>query len=60
MERPTRTLGYLLAQTPTQLIDQVAGNLGRSGCAEFIVSRQITWPAEGAHDRRRSCQLQFG
>jgi len=30
VERPTRTLGYLLAQTPTQLIDQLAGNLGRS------------------------------
>jgi len=31
VERPTRTLGYLLAQTPTQLIDKLASNLERSG-----------------------------
>ncbi len=28
---PTRTLGYLLAQTPPQLIKQLATNLGRTG-----------------------------
>lgn len=31
VERPIRTLGYLLAQTPAQLINQLAGNLERSG-----------------------------
>lgn len=30
VERPTRTLGYLLAQTPRQLIKELGGNLGRS------------------------------
>lgn len=31
VDRPTRTLGYLLAQTPRQLIKEVGRNLGRSG-----------------------------
>lgn len=31
VERPTRTLAYLLAQTPQQLIKNLGGNLGRSG-----------------------------
>lgn len=31
VERPIRTLGYLLAQTPRQLIKELGGNLGRSG-----------------------------
>jgi len=31
VERPARTLGYLLAQTPQQLIKKVGANLGRSG-----------------------------
>lgn len=30
-EQPTRTLGYLLAQTPQQLIKELGTNLGRSG-----------------------------
>jgi hypothetical protein len=30
-EKPTRTLGYLLAQTPQQLITQIATNLERHG-----------------------------
>jgi hypothetical protein len=30
-ERPRRTLGYLLAQSPQQLIQQLATNLGRAG-----------------------------
>jgi hypothetical protein len=30
-DRPTRTLAYLLAQTPHQLIEELARNLGRSG-----------------------------
>jgi hypothetical protein len=30
VERPTRTLGYLLTQTPQQLIKELGGNLGRS------------------------------
>ncbi|MBI4728734.1 MAG: hypothetical protein HY775_04435 [Acidobacteria bacterium] len=30
-DRPTRTLGYLLAQTPRQLIDALGANLERSG-----------------------------
>ena len=31
VERPTGTIGYLLAQTPRQLIKQLGDNLGRSG-----------------------------
>ncbi|MBI4499911.1 MAG: hypothetical protein HY700_02000 [Gemmatimonadetes bacterium] len=31
VERTTRTLAYRLSQTPTQLINDVAGNLGRGG-----------------------------
>lgn len=31
IERPVRTLGHLLAQTPRQLIDELGANLGRSG-----------------------------
>lgn len=31
IERPTRTLGYLLAQTPRQLINEVGTNLSRAG-----------------------------
>jgi hypothetical protein len=31
VDRPRRTLGYLLAQTPQQLIEELGGNLGRSG-----------------------------
>jgi hypothetical protein len=31
VERPTRTTGFLLAQTPRQLIKELAGNLGRGG-----------------------------
>ncbi|MBI3648619.1 MAG: hypothetical protein HY240_07725 [Actinobacteria bacterium] len=31
VERPTRTLGHLLAQTPQELIRELGGNLGRSG-----------------------------
>lgn len=31
VERPTRTLGYLLAQTPQQLIEELGGNLRRTG-----------------------------
>lgn len=31
VERPTRTIGHLLAQTPRQLIKEVGANLGRSG-----------------------------
>jgi hypothetical protein len=30
VERPTRTIGYLLAQTPLQLIEKLGGKLGRS------------------------------
>jgi hypothetical protein len=31
VERPTRTIGHLLAQTPRQLIKEIGANLGRSG-----------------------------
>ncbi len=31
VERPTRTIGHLLAQTPRQLIKEVGANLGRGG-----------------------------
>lgn len=31
VDRPTRTLGHLLAQTPQQLIEQTGANLGRAG-----------------------------
>jgi hypothetical protein len=31
VDRPRRTFGYLLAQTPQQLIDRLGGNLGRAG-----------------------------
>ena len=31
VDRPTRTLGHLLAQTPQQLIEQLGANLGHAG-----------------------------
>ncbi len=40
VERPTRTLGYILAQTPQQLIKELGGNLGRSG-----IDYALTGPA---------------
>jgi hypothetical protein len=39
-ERPTRTLGYLLAQTPTQLIHQLGADLEQSG-----ITYGLTGPA---------------
>lgn len=40
VDRPTRTLGYLLAQTPQRLITKLGSNLGRDG-----IDYAVTGPA---------------
>jgi hypothetical protein len=42
-DRPNRTLGYLLAQSPQQLIRELGGNLGRAG-----IDHALTGAAAGS------------